>query len=84
LLVKKGEFLLIELLEPFIPFNRLQRILPGKSGEIDADHSDVALGTRATHGGGVTAVLLYPAPNFFVIGRGLSCSHDQFLVRRCL
>jgi hypothetical protein len=58
----------VELLEPFVPFNRLQRILAAVAGEVQANHAHVISATRSANTAGSCSAFLCPAPNFLVVG----------------
>src|SRR4051812_4478670 len=71
LLVEQRQVLLVELPEPLVPGDRLELVLAGAAGEIDPQHAGVAVVARAAHARGPAAVLLHPAADLLVIGRGV-------------
>src|SRR5215208_2738176 len=67
LLIQEREVVRVELLEPVVPGDRLEVVLAGAAGEVDAQHAGAVAVLRAADGHRPAVVLLDPAPDLVVI-----------------
>src|SRR5579875_1132442 len=65
----QGQPALVELLEPFVPANRLQFLIGTPTGEIEADHADIVGPAGAPHASGLGAAIFGPRADLFGIGQ---------------
>src|SRR5579883_430677 len=61
------EIVLVKLLEPVVPGDRLQRILAGITREVEADHAGIATAAGAADTGRLRPALLGPLPDLLVV-----------------
>src|SRR4051812_40953976 len=69
LLVEERQPLGVELLEPLVPGDPLERLLAGAAREVDAQDAGVAVVTGAADPRGSASVGLDPAPDLLVVSR---------------
>jgi hypothetical protein len=65
---QQSELALIELLEPVIPLDRLQRLRAAVSGKIQTDHTRVFCSAGPAHASRCCAALFCPLPDLLMIG----------------
>src|SRR5699024_2712382 len=63
------EAALVELLEPVVPRDRLQRLRAGEAREIEPQHADIAAIAGAADARRRAAALLGPLPDLVVVGQ---------------
>jgi hypothetical protein len=68
-LMQKGEIVLVERFEPIVPGNLFQRFCTGVSGEIESDHSGVAVTAGSLYTCRLSASFFRPLTNLVMIGR---------------
>jgi hypothetical protein len=67
-LYEQGKLALIELLEPVVPLNRLQRLRAAVSRKIQANHARILCPAGAAHTSRCCAALLCPLPDLLMTG----------------
>jgi hypothetical protein len=70
LLVEQREITLIELFEPIVPGNVLQRFFAAETWKIQAQHADIAFVAGSLDTRRLRASFLRPTPDLLVIRRG--------------
>jgi hypothetical protein len=65
---EKSQIAVIELLEPFVPGNFVERTFAAVARKVEADYANVVAAAGAAHASRLGAALLCPAANLLVIG----------------
>src|SRR5690348_9539668 len=71
LLIEQREVLIVELLEPFVPRDRLQLAATAVAREIEAEHAGVPAPARAADASRLAVTRFRPPSDEFVVGRHL-------------
>jgi hypothetical protein len=74
ILIEKREVGAIEALEPFIPFDWLERLRTAKAWEVDPKNPWLIAPRSSFDGGRLSAVLFDPAPDLVVVRRGFGAA----------
>src|SRR6185312_3439885 len=68
-LYQQREPAFVELLEPLVPLNALQRVASAIAGKIETDHANVFTAASPAHAGRARVALFRPTANLFMISQ---------------
>ena len=66
---EQGQIIVVEFVEPLIPFDFFERAFAGISGKVETNDPDVVIGMSSLYGGGTGVTLFGPTLDFVVIGQ---------------